>query len=234
MMLGLSVLHACSSITPEADLRFKKYDAAVSDAATVSPEKMLPLRSVPPGEEVRVSAWVTSSKIPCRTGPGCRFSVGSTPMWVTLSGEVRNKCRTWKLGGDDLRERLERLLGLPPDSPVEYQKTVFVEMIVPRESLSRPCLGVDSSVPNRTTCTLRDNNSQKTETVKLVAQQMADSYVLNDSRSPGYPFTRLGYTYDWSEGVKVGDHYGASEFIVSPGTSVVVTSATDTDQYCGL
>jgi hypothetical protein len=45
-----------------------------------------------------------------------------------------------------------------------------------------------------------------------------------------YPWTGLGYTYDWcSQDTK---HVGASEFVIRPGSVVNVTAIIDRNTYC--
>ena len=45
----------------------------------------------------------------------------------------------------------------------------------------------------------------------------------------GYPWTRLGYTYDWAPDAS---ERGASEFVIPAETTVQVASFTTTDEYC--
>ena len=45
----------------------------------------------------------------------------------------------------------------------------------------------------------------------------------------GYPWTRLGYTFNWYSG---GDRYGASEYVVRGGSIIEVVSSSDIAAYC--
>jgi hypothetical protein len=227
-----SFLVACSTIPGgHPDSRFA-YQAAISDAAVVSPGKISPLRAVPPGATVSVVSWVSEKKNPCaRESLPCEVTIGNNPVWVTLSGEVQSICRTWKLQGDALRRRLEQLLGMPMDPPPQYRMAAFAEFDVPRAALERPCLGVDETNPEQPSCTLDARPTTSMKLREVVGRQMADSYVVDNPKGPGYPFTRLGYTYDWAPTAKAG-HYGASEFIITPMSSARVTALTSTDDYC--
>jgi hypothetical protein len=62
---------------------------------------------------------------------------------------------------------------------------------------------------------------------------MASAYVMDNPKGPGYPYTRLGYTYDWA-GNALPSHYGASEFVVAPGSVVKAVQIVATDDYCAL
>ena len=43
-----------------------------------------------------------------------------------------------------------------------------------------------------------------------------------------YPWTRLGYTYDWDE---AGDEYGLTEFIILPGSEVEIEWTITTEEF---
>jgi len=207
------------------------YRRAISDSAIASQEKVRPLLAIPPTDTMQVVAWVSASSQFCAGGgTECQYTVGSNGMFVSLDGEVKNKCLAWELSGDALRKRLEQLLGLPPDQPVQYQKSSFVVLTIPSGHLQRPCAGLGDSVDGRPTCSLRVKSSPEVSPLEFLGGQMAGSYIAVTSGSPGYPFTRLGYTYDWSPAS--ADHYGASEFILVPGTVATVKGQMSTDAYC--
>jgi hypothetical protein len=66
-----------------------------------------------------------------------------------------------------------------------------------------------------------------------MAQQLLGSYIVTpsllDRRGNGYPWTRLGYTYNWRPGT---DKYGASEYVVRKGATVNVLDVIPYQQYC--
>lgn len=227
-----AALVACSTapVVPLSDQ--DRYQAAIADAAVARPAKVYPLMPVPATDPVSVVSWVPARWVPCagRTPP-CEMQIERTPLWVTLSGEVQGKCQQWQLTGAALERRLEQLLGLPPDQPPQYRMTRFAVVEVSGASLQRPCLGVDNSVPAQPRCTVVAPNTPPDALRNFVGQQMASSYVVGNPAGPGYPYTRLGYTYDW--GAPVGSPpYGASEFILPVGTTVKVQAMVDTAAYC--
>ncbi len=227
--LGLS---GCVSVSNNAPPR-NDYDAAIVDAAVVSPEKIMSLRPIPSTPSVSVISWVSESRVPCRANESsCIYTTGSDRMWVTLAGEVQSLCRSWNLNGDALRQRLEQLLGLPANSPPQYRKVKFVVMELARDRLERACLGVNDADAAHPVCMLDTQASTSPELRNYVQQQMAGAYILRNPKGPGYPFTRLGYTYDWNPLSKAANHYGASEFLLLPNTPVNVTAQYSTDAYC--
>jgi hypothetical protein len=150
--------------------------------------------------------------------------------WVTLDPEVRGLCQTWNLAEPDLGRRLRELLGLPPD-PGER---VFVVFTVPRAALARPCLGTNVDDQGGTVCALAPARDAQDPVNAFAARQMASSYFVDETSPPGhmgYPYTRLGYTYDWGRDARA-DHYGASEFVIPPGTPIAVTGRYTTADFC--
>jgi hypothetical protein len=207
------------------------YLRAIGDSAIASEAKVRPLLAIPQTDTVQVVAWVSASSQFCAGGGNqCQYTVGKNGTFVSLDGEVKNKCLAWELSGDALRKRLEQLLGLPPDQPVQYQKSSFVVLAIPSGHLQRPCAGLGDNVDGHPTCSIRLKSSPEISPLEFLGGQMAGSYISVTSGSPGYPFTRLGYTYDWSP--VSADHYGASEFILVPGTVATVKAQMSTDEYC--
>jgi len=229
----LLALAACSTLPNDPAEMNSAYRAAIGDAAVASPSKIVPLLALPSTETLSVVSLMSTAKVPpcSQEALPCTVTLGDRPLWVTLSGEVQARCRSWDLRGDELRNRLEQLLGMPMDPPPQYRKTVFVEFRVARQNLERPCLGVDASEPVQPVCTLDAQPTTPATLRAFVGQQMAESYVVDRLAAPGYPFTRLGYTYDWAPTARV-DHYGASEFIATPTSTVEVVSVVSADDYC--
>lgn len=219
-----------------ADMAHKTPDAlyrqSIVDAAFASPTKIIPLLPLPATDQVRVISWVADNRIPCGGAGHCTYVTGDYRIWVTLDNEVQQQCRQWHLRGDALRERLEQLLGLPPGSPEPYRKTRFVAMQVANANLQRACLGVDNAKAQQPVCTLDTQPDTPAELQQFVMQQMAGSYLVDNPKGPGYPFTRLGYTYDWNPKAVTKKHYGASEFLLAPKSQVSVLAITSTDDFC--
>ena len=57
-----------------------------------------------------------------------------------------------------------------------------------------------------------------------ITSLISDSY-----GEDGYPWTRLGYTYDWGS---IESEVGASEFVISEGAEVEIKSVNETANYC--
>jgi hypothetical protein len=142
----------------------------------------------------------------------------SKEIWVTTVPEVKNFSRNLK---QNHSLRLEQLLGLPPNNG----KTKFVEMWVRPADMYRP-----SADPEITDSEAETGFRSPNRFIK-VSEEFRKWY--NDLKSQsygenGYPWTRLGYTYDWG---KNDNHIGMSEFVIIPGSTVEIHSITPTEQY---
>lgn len=138
-------------------------------------------------------------------------------IWVTPVPQVRQFGEALDYTPANLTLRLEQYLGLPPDSG----KTKFVELWVQPRDLFRPC--PDAEIDD-TRCELQFSDRTSNRHQQWVLNLMMVSYQSDD----GYPWTRLGYTYDWGS---ADTEVGASEFLVREGARVRVVSVTDTADY---
>jgi hypothetical protein len=141
----------------------------------------------------------------------------SREIWVTSVPELQTFAQTLNLDPESLTLRLEQYLGLPPHNG----KTKFVEMWVNESDLFRPC--PDAEI-NDTRCDVKFP-----ETVDLQHQDWINTLQLASYSDNGYPWTRLGYSYDWGS---LDGEIGASEFIVRKGANVTIESVKNTVDYC--
>lgn len=151
--------------------------------------------------------------------------------WLTAVPQVKEFCQNCKgiginiPGNIMLSLRLQQYLGLILNR--NSNKTHFVEMWVKAEDLSRPC--IDPEI-NDSTCQVLP--VPVPVTYPILQQIYTTSYAVNSQEN--YPWTGLGYTYDWGNTKK--PHEGASEFIIN-GTKekpieIEVVSVTTTQEYC--
>jgi hypothetical protein len=112
--------------------------------------------------------------------------------------------------------RFEQLLGLPP----EDAKTHFSAIWVRPEDLERPAYAWRISDPEGlksfSTDDAPDSEFKTWFDGNIIGTWFDSTY---------YPWTRLGYTYDWAPG---SGEYGLSEFIIKKGSTVHVEWTKDT------
>lgn len=213
------------------------YAQAVANSAVYSPEHVLPLFPVVPDAQgnVRVVTLTTWNYPPGEQPLG-------RDIWVTAVPEVRDSCAGY--GEEERTMRLRQLLGLRPTDSVAH----FVEMTVPAASIFRPT--VDPTVTSRWPCSesqvgggscgLEFPAGVEAAHVEWMARQMLSSWRVPDGYPAdtasgggrgelGYPWTRLGYTYNWHPG---SPRYGASEYLVRGGARIRVDGTYSIAQYC--
>ncbi|MEO6132695.1 MAG: hypothetical protein ABIQ02_12665 [Saprospiraceae bacterium] len=167
---------------------------------------------------VLVAMWKKASdtmyyKNDCTTG---YYNTRNRYNFVTVVPQLKNLCRENNFGvKEGVNLRLEQLLGLPAGSDKNY----FVEAWVEPGNLIRPCR--DTEITDRTCGRIEtDSTSQEYK-----------AYVnwLNTGNA-GYPFTQLGYTYDWNKLKR--SHEGLSEFLIDKQSNVIIQDFVETCDYC--
>ncbi len=192
---------------PNQAVFWRLYNDAIADAAVIEPDEIRTVGAIA-GDRVVVATWTSFD-----------YQLGSTELgvdvWVTLVPEVRERCRGY---GGYLDMRLRQMLGLPPDD----RKTQFVEMRIQAKDLFRPCADPDIAADR---CGAEIPDSAPEAHRDWFAQNSANSY-----KTPGgYPWTRLGYTYDWNPDAL---EFGPAEYVARKGARVEVISITPTKEYC--
>ncbi|WP_375768774.1 hypothetical protein NR798_45045 [Archangium gephyra] len=203
------------------------YDEAIRDAFESTPEEVTNgLWAITPSNTrlswnedqsmVRMVAWTTF------TGYAQGDNTLSREIWVTAVPQLKELCKTVT---DDAARivRVNQYLGLPPATEAD-NKRQFVEMWVKPGDMFRPC--PDSEITD-TTCGLTFPAGVSSEHRTWISNNYASSYGFWQSTQ--YPWTGLGYTYDWCG---QDTHVGASEFVVRPGSVVNVTAIIDRNTYC--
>ncbi|MBK9980926.1 MAG: hypothetical protein IPP15_00640 [Saprospiraceae bacterium] len=144
------------------------------------------------------------------------YNTQSRYNFVTIVPQLKNICRKKNFGiSQGVSLRLEELLGLPQKS----QKDYFVEAWVQPEDLIRPCR--DKEITDRTCgLALGDTTMQEYKTYLGWLS----------TGNAGYPFTQLGYTYDWKK--RNGSHEGLSEFLIDQQSNIVIKDYIETCDYC--
>ncbi len=136
--------------------------------------------------------------------------------WVTVVPEIKAFFQNHVSASSNLTLRAKQLLGLPPNSSNLY----FVELWVNPQSLFRPT--PDSEITD-TTAQLTFPSS-----ASAAYKEWFNGNIIYSYYPPRYPWTRLGYTYDWGTS---GTHVGLSEFVLEQYSVVTVASVTPTLNY---
>lgn len=174
---------------------------------------------------VLVSSWKKDTKYYKNDEKTGFYNTGKYPIWVTTTPEVQNLCQSKKFGRKEgLDLRLKQLFGLPPN----VEKNYFVEFWVRPQDLFRPC--PDGEVSD-SGCGLAFPEKVTEDHKSWVNNQRLASYY-NEAWDRNYPWTQLGYTYDWNP--KSKNNLGLSEFVIGANKNIVVKGFYSTADYCAL
>lgn len=252
----LVVVSGCASTRPttvtDTESLWGRYDKAVQAAKIPQPahisKQLVPIVTFTPG-----LTWDQSGqKVLMATWTKAEYYKGQPPyettipavVWLTATPFLQRFCRQTGLQGNPLRLRIAQRLGMPPDAANDS----FVQMWVDPHLFFRPCPDpeindqecqvnltagpADSSGACPWSAALQDQLSGAFVTVAQgrldwMCSNWTSSYPPGEPRK-SYPWTALGYTYDWGS----KNFYGESEFVLPAHRPVVIESVTPMDAYC--
>jgi hypothetical protein len=206
-----------------ADL-WRAYNAAVEHTSIWRNEDVRPLKPLTVDFDGSVEV-VTATKHDI-TSP----LFGDT--WVTVVPELQTICRRFTA---DVTMQLRELLGLPPD----HQIPKIVIMRVQSTEIFRPApdptpwtlcpCGNPSGAACKFDSTIQCGNSFPKDVAPSHVQWFGSTALSVRQVPGGFPWTHLGYTYNWRPGA---DRYGASEYVVRKGATVTIVANTSPEAYC--
>lgn len=209
----------------DVQVLWNAYERSIYDASVYTPWHVRPLRPLTPDEKGNVLVATLTSK---DGKPGDTITAGQFGMWVTGVPEVQDICRGFK---GDVQMQLRELLGLPPDAAT----TRFLVLTVAASDVFRPA--PDDTITTRYPCTIPSGssipancgNTFPSTTTPAHYQWMAVEVFYLHTIPNGYPWTHLGYTYNWTPGA---DRYGASEYVIRGGATATIVENVPALQYC--
>ncbi len=138
-------------------------------------------------------------------------------IWTFTDKEISSWYEENKNGVEDWEVRFEQLIGLP----AEDEKTHFTALWVELEDVVRPAYETDVTKDEMQI----SHPENMEETYRgWFDENIVSSYYYEET----YPWTRLGYTYDWADN---GTEYGLSEFLVEKGSTVDVEFTKTTEEF---
>ena len=228
------------------------YERSIQDAAVATPAEVVDDLLVPTAADPRTQwkqfggeDYLLVSVLGYRSlssgAPDQPFTLTSDK-WVSVPGELAAKCAQAGCEHLDLAHldlRLKQILGLPPDA--DYTKVTRFWVRV--ADLFRPCTDPRVTSPSCPTQVPADaptsvggrdlpvflwrqaNDAWRLPSMLTRASAISCSADFTNARGGqclGYPWTRLGYTYDWAP--KAPSERGVTEFIAVRGATVYLES----------
>ena len=136
--------------------------------------------------------------------------------WVTVAPEIKNFFKNKVNSDSNMTLRALQVLGLPPNSANTY----FVEMWVNPQSLFRP------TPDNEITDTVAELNFPASATPEY--KEWFNGNIIYSYYPERFPWTRLGYTYDWGNPLSP---VGLSEYVLKQGSMATVKSVASITDY---
>ncbi len=228
LMVGLALFQAVVVVTPPAK-RQLLLEEAYNESINIS---MVPNRAVvndltpiiysnqdliKQGVEGNWTVlMVTWTKYDSSYPLGHNLSTWWGETWVTVAPELQGFFRQNVDRNTNLSLRAAQLLGLPPACNNQY----FVEMYVHPADLFRP--SPDNEI-NDTSASLT-----MPQNINATYKSWFDGNIISSYYPKKFPWTRLGYTYDWGNPT-TGE--GLSEFVLKKNATVLVHSVSTTEAY---
>ena len=249
-LFTLTVLTTSASAVdaPISPSTWNAYAAAITDSAVSRPGEVVNDLLLPDPSDPRTQ-WRAFNGVPhllvqrlswraaTTVAPGEAFTLSGNT-FVAVPEEVGEVCAEYKctqLNESKLNLQLAQVLGLPPDAGYNVISRFWVKP----SDLIRPCTNVDITV---TSCpqSVVNTVSQAGDWSSFLFNQAMDSWrtqrtgtqqrisCANDFENKtkgncfGYPWTRLGYTFDWTPAAK--DDRGVTEFVVVKGSQAFFES----------
>ncbi|MDO9528489.1 MAG: hypothetical protein Q7J27_04925 [Syntrophales bacterium] len=240
----LFLLTSCVSISGQAKIRSsresvtvwpKAYNDAIKDAINPEPGEIVD-NLTPIVQDNPKLAWKVFDGIPhvlmislvgdisyYKDSVGKRYNTMDYYIWVTAVPEIQKLCRKYDFAGNDLTMRLRQLIGLAPNAKV----VAFVEFWVNPEHLFRPA--ADNEIDDTTAGLILPDNTESWYRKWFNELRAAQYFQSENPRHDAYPWTQLGYTYDWGN---PDSEQGLSEFVIKTNSKVIINAIYAIDAYC--
>jgi hypothetical protein len=226
--------HRPPAAAPAAGAWPQAYTDAIADALDPEPSEiatdlvaivrsnpMLTWRAFPDGDRVLMVSLVGDTSF-YPSAPGSPYNTGSHDIWVTAVPEMKNACTQPGFARGDLAMRLRQAIGLTPDDTV----TAFVEFWVLPSQLFRPA--ADNEITDTTAGLVMPETTEPWYREWFNRLRASQYFQSADPAHNAYPWTQLGYTYDWGS----ERHEGQSEFVIRQQSNVMVGKISDYRTYC--
>jgi hypothetical protein len=205
-----------NSIYPEANTVYDKL------VPVVKQNQNLVWKNIKGEDYILVVTWKQNITFYKQYLDSAYYNTGKYPIWITTAPELKQRMHQEKV--KDANRRLIQLLGLPPNSVYSY----FVEFWVKPSDLFRPCPDKEITDTKCETCFPKETDS---EHIAWINDNRISRYYQCDLFQQ-YPWTQLGYTYDWNP--KNKSHVGLSEFVIGANKKIIVKAIYTTTEYLGL
>ncbi len=197
------------------------FDLAVQDAVFAKEEEIAPLVTLTKDDEL--VSWDEGGRVllctwhnyPDSYPVGEKVTTDWGLVWAFTDKEIASHAEELSKA-EDPQMRLKQLIAFAPDA----EHTTFTGFWVDPAKVKRPAYQYDAADGGMTTTFAEDVDEE--------FKAWFDENILNSYFYGDYPWTRLGYTYDWADN---GMEYGLTEFVVDQGAEVEVAFTETTEEF---
>ena len=220
IIIIIGTLFSCAKKLSDDEL----FERAVRDAVIIDKDEVLPLVNVNKddknvkwdGDKVLVAFM---HKYPDSYPKGEEIELKWGNVWCVSEEEMRKWVLDNEKGVTDWSVRLHQVLGMP----VSKGYTTVTALWVDAELLYRPANVTDPNAEMSVTYQKTGN-----EEFDSMYKEWFDGNIIWSYFDSAFPWTRLGYTYDWADN---GREYGLSEFLIFSGASAKVEYTYSVEEY---
>lgn len=199
------------------------YKMAVKDAVFAEEDEIKPLVSLT--KEDKLVTWDDKGRVllctwhsyPDSYPEGETITTKWGYVWTYTDKEMASYAEELK-NAEDATMRLRQLVSIPPH---KTHSTVTGLWVKPSDVI-RPAYQSDAADGRMVTA------FEDVEKVDGQFKQWFDQNILNSYFYGEYPWTRLGYTYDWADNKK---EYGLTEFLIKQDAEAEVAFTETTDEF---
>ena len=199
------------------------YAMAVKDATIAEEDEIMPLVSLT--KQDPLVTWDDQGRVllctwhsyPDSYPEGESVTAKWGYIWTFTDKEIAIHARELK-ESDDAKMRLRQLISIDPN---KNHSTVTGLWVAPSDVI-RPAYQSDAT--NGSMWTAFPEGEETDESFKA----WFDQNILSSYYYGSYPWTRLGYTYDWADN---GKEYGLTEFLIKQDAQMEVAFTETTDEF---
>lgn len=218
LFLCMAVFYGCQGRAEDMNVL---YQDSIRDAAFAESDEILPLVSLTPND--KMTTWDQKGRVLLCTwhddaalySEGKEVTVEWGPVWMFTDKEI-TKYKEELKESDNPQMRLRQLIGLPPDCDYTNVTGFWVDP----DDVKRPAYQTDVTLGKMTTSF--DENIDKE------FKEWFDRNIIGSYFEGAYPWTRLGYTYDWADN---DTEYGLTEFLVLNKSKIKVEFTDTTEEF---
>lgn len=200
-----------------------QYEAALKSAPKLTSDDIQPLVNLDQNSSVATLSGdntqvmlVTWHNDPDQFKDGQIMTLKKDFVWAFTDKEFMKWFNENKDGVNNWTLRLKQLLGKAPD----FDGTYFTVFWVPVKDVFRPAFVPDPTNDVMNVAFPSSFEEDRSESAVWFKKWFDKTRSQAYRREGGFPWTRLGYTYDW--GRTDGGKYGLTEFIVREGAEIEV------------